>query len=317
MIDLSEEPARLSVRGALLVIERNGSAGRGSIPAEEGGDTGSSEGPPPSSRRIEVTIPLAEIAVLVVSHPCIIYTHAVLSGLAKAGAAYVACDEKHMPTAMLLPMEGHFIQGRRFEQQATVSGPTRKRLWRDIVRAKVHSQARLLARLRGNDLGLSALAGRVRSGDAGNVEAQASRRYWPALFGKNFRRDRFANDQNRFLNYGYAVLRAVLARAVCAAGLHPSLGLHHHNRYDAFRLADDLMEPFRPIVDEAAVQFIEDAGSLAPLDKHSKAVLIGALTQRFHISGESRTLFDVVARTAASLAAVFAGERKNLLLPKI
>lgn len=317
MIDLSEDPARLSVRGALLVIRRKGDTRSGSAPTEEDSETSASEDTPPSFRCNEVTVPLAEIAVLVVSHPCVTYTHAVLSGLAKAGAAYVACDERRMPAAMLLPTEGHFIQGRRFEQQVAVSGPTHKRLWRDIVRAKVHSQARLLARLRGNDLGLAALAGRVRSGDAGNLEAQAARRYWPALFGKGFRRDRFADDQNRLLNYGYAVLRAIVARAVCAAGLHPSLGLHHHNRYDAFRLADDLMEPFRPVADEAVARLTDNAGPQVPLDKHSKAVLIGVLMQRFHVSGESRTLFDVVARTAASLAAVYAGERKNLLLPEI
>lgn len=290
-IDISDEPARLSVRNSLLVIQS---------------DAG------------EATVPLAEIAVLVVSHPAVTFTHAVLAGLAAAGAGFVACDGRHMPAAMLLPLEGHSTQGERFALQAQVSLPTHKRLWRDIVRAKVRAQGRALADLRGSDLGLLEMARRVPSGDAANIEAQASQRYWRSLFGDpKFRRDREAADQNRLLNYGYAVLRAIVARAICAAGLHPSLGLHHHNRYDAFRLADDLMEPFRPVVDRAVARFCDEHGADAPLDKEAKKALIEALTGRFAVEGESRTLFDIASRAAASLAAVYAGDRKSLALPEV
>jgi len=292
IIDLAQEPARLSVRNQCLRIER--------------------EGQP------ETTVPLAEVAVLVVSNPCVSFTSAVVAGLAQAGASLVVCDAQHMPAAMLLPLEAHFVQGERFARQAQAPLPLRKRLWQSLVRAKIRGQARLLVELRGHDAGLSALLPRVRSGDPGNVEAEASRRYWPLLFDDpGFRRNRFAQDQNRLLNYGYTVLRALIARAVCAAGLHPSLGLHHHNRYDAFRLVDDLMEPFRPLVDRAVVRYCEAHGATAPLDKQAKAALVGALMGRFDLEGESRTLADMAARTAASLAAVYAHQRKALLLPEL
>jgi CRISPR-associated protein Cas1 len=262
-------------------------------------------------------MPLAEVAVLVVSNPCVTFTHAVLAGLAQAGGSVVVCDGRHMPVGMLLPLEAHFTQAERFALQAQAPLPMRKRLWQSLVRAKIRAQARLLTELRGHDAGLGHLIARVRSGDPDSVEAEASRRYWLLLFDNPaFRRDRYAPDQNRLLNYGYAVLRAIIARAVCAAGLHPSLGLHHHNRYDAFCLADDLMEPFRPIVDRAVVEYCERRPDSPGLDKEAKAALVGALMGRFKLEGESRTLFDIAARMASSLAAVYARERKALILPE-
>lgn len=291
IIDLSEEPARLSVRYTNLVIEREAAE--------------------------PVTVPLEELAVLVVSHPQVSMTHAVLSGLAAAGGVFVTCDDKHLPAGMLLPLAGHFIQAERFEQQASAPMPTRKRLWQQVIRAKLRAQAHLLHELRGEDKGIASLMPRIRSGDPGNIEAEASRRYWPALFtSEYFRRDRFGLPPNQLLNYGYAVLRAVVARAICASGLHPSLGLHHHNRYDAFRLADDLMEPFRPMVDRTVLNLTQRRGMNAPLDRESKTEILKALSGRLLLEGEWRTLFDVASRTASSLVAVFAGERRDLLLPE-
>jgi CRISPR-associated protein Cas1 len=217
---------------------------------------------------------------------------------------------------MLLPLVGHATQSERFEQQVNASEPTKKRLWAQIVRAKITAQGRHLASVRGKDHGLFAMAKRVRSGDPDNLEAQATRKYWPVLFGKDFRRDREAEDQNRLLNYGYAVLRATVARAIAAAGLHPTIGIHHHNRYDAYCLADDLMEPFRPMVDAAALMWTEMRGVDAPLDKEAKAAMLAALTCRVTFDNESRTLFDASARLASSCALVFAGERDELSLPE-
>jgi len=292
LIDISEDPARLSVRYEQLVIRR------------EGAD--------------EVTVPLAEIAALAVSQPRVTYTHGVLSGLTRAGAALIVCDEKHLPSGLLLPLAGHSVQAERFASQAAASKPLGKKLWQQIVQAKVRAQGRLLNDLYGNDQGLAAMARTVKSGDAGNVEARASRRYWPALFADpSFRRDRAGQDQNRFLNYGYAVLRAVTARAVCAAGLHPSLGLHHHNRYDALCLADDLMEPYRALVDRAVVELTAERGPMAPLDREAKARLIGVLTGHFNLNEESRTLFEILGRTASSLAEIFSGRRTKLVLPEL
>ena len=293
IIDISEKPAHLHYRNDLLVIER--------------------ENEP------EVTVPLPEVAAVVVAHPRVTFTQSLLSGLASAGGMLVTCDERFLPAAMLLPLQGNFVQAERMARQAKASLPTKKRVWQQIVRAKVAAQGGLLRRLHGSDLGLPKLALRVKSGDTGNIEAQAAQRYWPMLFAdETFRRDFEKADQNRLLNYGYAVLRALTARAICAAGLHPSLGLHHHNRYDTFCLADDLMEPFRPTVDAAVVEWVKSFGPGAELDRDAKGALIGALTGgRMAIEGEERTLFDVLARAASSLDDVFAGTRKKLVLPTV
>ncbi|MCD6357005.1 MAG: type II CRISPR-associated endonuclease Cas1 [Thermoproteales archaeon] len=292
IIDISEEPARLSVRLDLLVIEQ-----------EKNG---------------KVTIPLSEVAVLVVSHPQVSLTHHVLSGLTGSGGVFVACDDKHLPVGMMLPIVGNFAQAERFALQARAPLPVKKRCWQKIIQAKVSAQARLLDKLYGDDRGIGLLARKVKSGDSTNIEGQASKRYWPALFADpGFRRDRFAEDQNRLLNYGYAVLRAIVARAIVGSGLHPSLGIHHHNRYDAFCLADDLMEPFRPLVDSAVALWVKDHDPESPLDRKSKEAMISALTRRFNLDGELRTLFDIVGKTASSLALIFAGKTKKLILPKI
>jgi CRISPR-associated protein Cas1 len=291
-LDLSDNPAHLNTRGALLVV-RGGSDGRQ-----------------------ETTVPLAEISAVVASHPAVTLTLASLARLAEAGVPLVVCDDHRMPTAMMLPLEGHFTQAERFERQIAASLPMRKRLWRDIVRAKVRAQGRLLARVRGDDGGLERLAEKVLSGDTGNIEARAARLYWPLLFGPDFARRRDAEDQNRLLNYGYAVLRAAVSRAICASGLHPSLGLQHHNRYDAFRLADDLMEPLRPLVDEAVVGVVEKAGPGAPLDAETKSALLAILTSRVKTGRERRVLPDALGHYAASLADVFGGVRRALVIPE-
>lgn len=292
LIDLSEEPAWLKVSLDRLVIERGGGEA--------------------------VTMPMSDLAALVVSHPQVKYTQAVLAGIAAAGGMFVVCDTKHMPAAMLMPIANHHLQTERFGKQAEASLPVRKQVWRDIIKAKIRAQSKLLEDLYGDDRGLAALVPKVKSGDPSNVEAQASRRYWPALFAdKQFRRDPDGGDANAHLNYGYAVLRAIVARAVCAAGLHPSLGIHHHNRYNTFCLADDLMEPLRPLVDGVVVRRVKEKGLPFPLDKESKAALISALTGRVVIQGEERTLFDAMARTAVSLAEVFEGKRRTIEIPQL
>ena len=291
IIDIADRPARLSVRLDQLVIE--------------------------CDDQEPATVPLEEVGVIVVSNPQISFTHAVLSGIATRGGTFVVCDEKHMPVGMILPLESHHLQTERFARQAEVSQPTRKRLWQQLVSAKVGNQGRLLREIRGDDHGLLAMARTVKSGDSENVESRAARIYWRALFeDPTFRRDADGEDHNRHLNYGYAVLRAIIARAICAAGLHPALGLHHHNRYDTFALASDLMEPFRPLVDRAVVHYVETNPSNVPFDRNAKTALLTALTGRLLLDGEERSLFDVAARSASSLAQVFLGQRKHLILPE-
>jgi CRISPR-associated protein Cas1 len=293
ILDLSEQPARLRVHNGLLVIRRQ-------------------------DDQQETTIPLAELAVVIASHPQLSFTHAVLAGLAEAGASFIACNEKHMPAAMLLPLETHSLQTERFARQAQLPLPRRKRLWQQIVRAKIRAQARTLVARTGTDHGLELLARRVGSGDPRNCEAQAARIYWPLVFPrKDFRRDTDAAGANSCLNYGYAVLRALTARAICAAGLHPSFGIHHHNRYHPFCLADDLMEPLRPLVDRAVAALWDTLGAEPELDRDSKRALLEPLLARYGVDGESRTLFDWISRLAFSLAAVVEGRGEKLAIPEL
>ncbi len=291
ILDFSEAPARLRVRVAQLIVQRED--------------------------RPEVSMPLADLAVVVVAHPQVTFTQAVLAGLAASGGVFVTCNGQNLPVGMMLPLMAHTTQAERFAAQARSSAPTNKRLWQQIIRAKIAAQAALLTELRGMDFGLAALVGRVHSGDPRNVEARAARRYWPHVFADlAFRRHRENEDQNILLNYGYAVLRAIVARAICAAGLHPSLGLHHHNRYNAFCLADDLMEPYRPTVDRAVAEYMSTHDEPYRLEAAAKQHIIGELTGRYEVNGQQRTLFDTAARMASSLADVFLGNAEELELPE-
>jgi CRISPR-associated protein Cas1 len=265
-----------------------------------------------------VTIPLEDVAVVLVSHPSVVYTQAVLSELMRHGGAFVACDHRRMPSGMMLPMEGHHLQQERFEHQVGASLPLKKRAWQQVAQAKVSNQAAVLERLHGTGRALAALSSKVQSGDPDNIEGQAARKYWQALFPQEkFLRGRDEGGANDLLNYGYGVVRAIVARALVGSGLHPSLGIHHHNRYDAFCLADDLMEPFRPVVDEAVAVHVQAEDAELDLNHGTKRMLLEAVGGRVDVDGESRTLFDAAAMLSASLALYFQGRRKKLTLPRL
>ncbi len=289
-------PARLSIRDAQLVIERQ-QADQLSLP---------------------FATPVSEIAVLLLAHPQITLSQAVLSRIAEAGGSVVTIDGNFLPASMLLPVQAHFVQTERFARQMQLSLPTRKRLWQQIVRSKIKAQGELLRELHTNDHGLIAMSARVRSDDAGNLEAQAARKYWGLVFGnKHFRRGSGNADQNRHLDYGYTVLRATVARALCSVGLHPSIGLRHKNRYDAFCLAADVMEPFRPLVDRQVCRWVAQEDSEGPFDTRSKSWMIGATTSRYVLGREERSLFDIILRTANSLAKCIAGESSDFEIPSL
>lgn len=292
IIEISEGTARLHIKYEQLVIER--------------------EGNPP------VTTPVSELAALILTSPAVILSQPVLGAIAHAGGSVVICDRTYLPAAMLLPLQSHFLQRERLSIQVEMSVPMRKRVWQQIIQAKIRAQSRLLVELYGDDGGVGALGDRVRSGDPENAEAQAARRYWTLVFGDpKFRRDREAENQNRHLNYGYAVLRAIVARGICGAGLHPSLGVAHKNRYDPFSLAADLMEPFRPVVDRAVALWIREHDAGLPLDPETKMCLVGTLQARFETGGEKRTLFDILSSVACSLVEFASGNAKRLNLPEV
>ncbi len=260
-------------------------------------------------------VPLEDLGVLIIGHPQASLSAAVLQRSAEAGAAVLVCDEKHLPVSLMLPMQGHFLQSERFRIQAMAGEPLKKRLWQQIIKAKLKAQGALLKHLYGADEGLAIMASKVNSGDTGNLEAQGARRYWIRLFNDiGFTRDRESVDQNRLLNYGYSVLRATVARSLTASGLHPGLGLHHQNRYSGLPLADDVMEPFRPRVD-AVVQRIVVQRQGTDLTPSTRQALLGVLHQRVVLADEQRTVEDAILRSCQSLAACIEGGGRNVVLP--
>ena len=194
-------------------------------------------------------VPLDDIAAVVANAHGISYTNNLLVALAERGAPFVLCGANHNAVGMLLSLDGHHVQAKRIEAQIAAGLPLQKRLWAAVVKSKLEQQAAALEAAGAPTAPLQALVSKVRSGDPENIEGQGARRYWGLLFGPNFRRDQDGDGLNGLLNYGYTILRSATARAVVAAGLHPSVGLHHSNDANAMRLVDDLMEPFRPVVD--------------------------------------------------------------------
>ncbi len=259
-------------------------------------------------------IPLDDIGVLLCNARGLTYSNGLMTELARRGAAVVLCGSNYLPTAWLWPLEGNHVQALRMRRQLEASLPLRKRLWQAVVRAKIVQQKNVLELLQTADGGLDALARRVKSGDPENVEAQAARRYWPLLFGSEFRRDRYGAWPNQFLNYGYTVLRATVARAIVSAGLHPSLGIHHSNRANSMCLVDDLMEPFRPLMDYAAVRLA--ANEKDDLKAEDKRALTEALSMDMVTDRGTTPLQTCVERAAQSLAQSFEAGKPALVFPE-
>nr|VFJ46204.1 MAG: CRISP-associated protein Cas1 [Candidatus Kentron sp. DK] len=236
------------------------------------------------------------------------------SRLAEAGVPVVLCGANQSPDALIWPVRGHFEQGRRMQAQSEAGRPLRKRLWRDLVAAKIRAQEEVLfARFGKQDERLRWMIKTLKSGDPENLEAQAARHYWPRLMGERFRRNRDADGVNAALNYGYTVLRAAAARAILAAGLHPSLSVHHESRGNALRLADDLMEPFRPYVDGVVAEWVGQGEF--EIDKERKAALVAVLTLDLAGPNGARPVQSCLDALATSLAMVYTGEGRGLELP--
>lgn len=258
-------------------------------------------------------VPIDDIAAVIANAHGLSYTNNLLVALAERGAPFVLCGANHNVAGMLFSVDGNFQQAKRFDAQIAASKPLQKRIWSAIVRAKIEQQAAVIETIGENKIPVSALIEKVRSGDPDNVEAQAARRYWPMLFGDDFRRDQSAQGLNSLLNYGYTVLRACTARAVVAAGLHPTLGIYHSNEGNPMRLVDDLMEPFRPIIDIAAWRVSREQGDELTAD--SKRILVRQMYADLHTDAGMTPVSDCIQRLATSLAQVFLGEREKLDLP--
>lgn len=298
-------PAYLSLRNGQLLIQ---------IPDVEKSDKLTEE----EKRMTERTIPIEDIGVVVLDNKRITLTTGVMEVLLENNAAVVTCDSRSMPTGLMLPLCGNTLQSERFRDQIDASLPLRKQLWQQTVRQKIVNQEAVLRKYTEMETRcMKVWADEVRSGDADNHEARAAAYYWKNLFPQipNFVRGREGEPPNNLLNYGYAILRAVIARALVGSGLLPTLGIHHHNRYNAYCLADDIMEPYRPYVDELVVKIIGQNYDYAELTKELKALLLSIPVLDVAIDGKRSPLMVAASQTTASLAKCFKGEVRNLSYP--
>ena len=301
-------PAYLSLKNAQLVIK---------LPEVEKNDT------LPESFKVQtqVTKPIEDIGVVVLDNQRITITTGAMEALLANNCAIITCDQRSMPVGLMLPLSGNTTQSERFRDQIDASLPLKKQLWQQTIQAKISNQASVLATCRKAEVGcLKAWAKDVRSGDPDNFEGRAAAYYWRYLFGLHidgFTRDREGLPPNNALNYGYAILRAIVARALVSSGMLPTLGIHHHNRYNAYCLADDIMEPYRPYVDEYVFQLTQKHGLPSEdLSKAWKAELLLIPTLDVVIGGRKNPLMVGVTQTTASLYKCFSGELRKVAYPE-
>lgn len=276
-----------------------------------------------ASRQVEsrvVTRPLEDIGVIIIDSPQILITAPVMQTLMQSGAALIVCDDKHMPAGLMLNMEGSTMQSERFRIHLSASQPLKKQLWQQTVVAKIKNQAAAIAIItHENPIALIRMSSKVKSGDSDNVEAQAASYYWKALFERfgGIRRARDGEDPNTMLNYGYAIVRAMMARSLVAAGMHPSLGIFHRNKYNAYCLADDIMEPYRPYVDILVMEICERYGVQGIDNREIKAAILEIASRETLINGLRYPLMTAVSETAISLFKCFNGETRKIKYPEI
>ncbi len=267
--------------------------------------------------REEKTVPIEDIGMLVLEHQQITITHYVLDKLVANNVAVITCNETHHPSGMFLSLESNGLQSERFKAQVNATEPLKKQLWQQTVKAKISNQAGVLEKWGINHKLLNSLADNVKSGDAGNCESVAAAYYWQNIFPPawQFFRKRDGPPPNNLLNYGYAIIRASMARALAGAGLLPTLGIFHRNRYNAYCLADDIMEPYRPFADAVVRGIIDNTNNVETLAPEFKNQLLKLPVTDVIINGESSPLMVAMQRTAVSLAKCYSGEQRKILYP--
>lgn len=266
-----------------------------------------------------VTRPIEDIGIVVLDHRQITITSGVLEALLRNNSSVITCDSKSMPVGLLLPLYGNTIQNERFRSQLAASLPLKKQLWQQTIRTKIANQSAVLVNCLGEESRCMQIwADEVRSGDPDNLEARAAAYYWKTLFVdiNGFTRDREGVFPNNLLNYGYTILRAVIARALVSSGLLPTLGIHHHNRYNAYCLADDVMEPYRPYVDELVFRLVKESKKELELTKEIKGELLTIPTIEVVIGGKRSPLMVAATQTSASLYKCFCGELRRIVYPE-
>lgn len=261
------------------------------------------------------SIPVEDMGILILANPAISITQSLIAKCQKNNCIIVFCDQSHLPVSVLLPLSGNSMHSKVLNIQTGVKKPLKKRLWQKIIVAKTEAQARTLFFFKKDPAPLPQMKKRVQSGDTGNIEAYAARIYWSKLFGKEFGRDYEEEGINSLLNYGYSIVRASVARSLCGTGLHPALGIHHHNQYNPMCLADDLMEPLRPLVDRRVYELNEDGKT--ELDKRTKLSFLSLLSE--DVLFEEKKLPMMVANQymAASLKKAFSEGVDSLKIPEL
>lgn len=300
-------PIYLSLRNAQLVLH---------IPEVENNKTL----PEAIKKEAERTIPIEDIGVVILDNRRITITSGAMEALLGNNCAVITCNPKSMPVGLLLPLCGNTTQNERFRSQLEASLPLRKQLWQQTIKQKILNQEHVLRINTAQETNcMRVWSNDVRSGDPDNLEARAAAYYWKNVFTTypNFVRDREGTPPNNLLNYGYAILRAIIARALVGSGLLPTLGIHHHNRYNAYCLADDIMEPYRPYVDQLVLDIIQCNLEISDITRDFKMQLLGIPMLDVVINGKRSPLMIAAQQTTASLARCFAGESKRISYPEM
>lgn len=300
-------PIYLSLRNAQLVLH---------LPEVESNKTL----PEAIKKEAERTIPIEDVGVVILDNRRITITSGVMEALLENNCAVITCNQKSMPVGLLLPLCGNTTQNERFRSQIDASLPLRKQLWQQTIKQKILNQEYVLRTNTDKETNcMRVWSNDVRSGDPDNLEARAAAYYWKNLFINypNFVRDREGTPPNNLLNYGYAILRAIIARALVGSGLLPTLGIHHHNRYNAYCLADDIMEPYRPYVDQLVLDIIQCNSEISDITRDLKMQLLGIPMLDVVINGKHSPLMIAAQQTTASLARCFAGENKRISYPEM
>lgn len=275
---------------------------------------------PPEENKATKSIPIEDVGLVILDHPRITITQALLSTLIENNAAVLSCDARHLPGGLFMPMTVNHVYTEKLRYQLEASEPLRKNLWQQTVKAKIENQARFLEEHTLDAQNMRYWKGKVRSGDPDNLEGRAAANYWRKIVDEEagFKRYRFGDPPNNLLNYGYAILRAIVARSLVGSGMLPAVGIHHHNKYNPFCLADDIMEPYRPYVDRLVLEITErqdeEIEELSPAIKKEILVLP---TVDVTIEEQSSPLMVAVQRTTASLMQCFEGEKRKISYPKI
>lgn len=284
-----ENPARLSLKLAQMVVEL---------------------------QDVTRTLPIEDIGVIILDHKQITITHALIDALLANNVAIVTSNDKHLPVGLMLPLDGNTLQSERFRAQIDASEPLKKQMWQQTVIAKILGQAHVLGTQHIEHTNMLKWAKDVRSGDTDNMEARAAAFYWRNMFEKDaFIRDPQGSPPNNLLNYGYSIVRAMMARALVGAGLLPTLGIHHHSRYDAYCLADDIMEPYRPFVDMKVLEMWKKGDITSDISSEQKRELLGVTTMDVYISGHRSPMMLAIQTTVQSVQKCFSGEGRKIIYP--